>query len=37
MNVAQDDESIDMDMVKECSAKAGLKKKIESLSGGYLF
>ena len=35
MNVAQDDKNIDMDRVKECIAKAGLKKKVESLSGGH--
>lgn len=35
MNVAQDEDNIDMDLVKECIEKAGLKKKIESLGSGY--
>lgn len=34
-NVAQDNEGIDMDRVKECIDKAGLRKKIESLKDGY--
>ena len=34
-NVAQDDAGIDMDRVKECVEKAGLRAKIESLSDGY--
>lgn len=35
MNVAQDDENIDMERVRECVEKAGLRKKIESLPHGY--
>lgn len=35
MNVAQSEDCIDMDKVKECVEKAGLKKKIESLAGKY--
>lgn len=34
-NVAQDSEGIDMDRVRECVEKAGLKGKIESLREGY--
>ncbi len=34
-NVAQDSVDIDMDRVKECVDKAGLRKKIESLKDGY--
>lgn len=34
-NVAQTDENIDMEKVKACIEKAGLKKKLESLSKGY--
>lgn len=34
-NVAQDSEGIDMDRVKECVDKAGLRQKIESLKDGY--
>ncbi len=34
-NVAQDSVGIDMDRVKECIEKAGLRKKIESLKDGY--
>ena len=34
-NVAQDSEDIDMDRVKECVDKAGLRKKVESLKDGY--
>jgi len=34
-NVAQDCVDIDMDRVKECVDKAGLRKKVESLKDGY--
>ena len=34
-NVAQDSVDIDMELVKECVEKAGLRKKIESLKNGY--
>lgn len=34
-NVAQDNAGIDMERVKECVEKAGLRKKIESLKDGY--
>ena len=34
-NVAQDSEGIDMERVKECVDKAGLRKKVESLKDGY--
>ena len=34
-NVAQDDMDIDMERVKECIEKAGLKTKLESLPDGY--
>jgi ATP-binding cassette subfamily B protein len=34
-NVAQDDRDIDMERVKTCIDKAGLRKKIESLKHGY--
>lgn len=34
-NVAQDNVDIDMEKVKKCIEKAGLKKKIESLKHGY--
>lgn len=34
-NVAQDDVDIDMEKVKKCIEKAGLKKKIKSLKHGY--
>lgn len=34
-NVAQDSLGIDMERVKECVGKAGLRKKIESLKAGY--
>jgi ATP-binding cassette subfamily B protein len=34
-NVAQDNLDIDMDRVKECTKKAGLHDKIESLKDGY--
>ena len=34
-NVAQDSVGIDMDRVKDCVEKAGLRKKIESLTDGY--
>lgn len=34
-NVAQDTVDIDLDRVKNCVDKAGLRDKIESLSGGY--
>lgn len=34
-NVAQDDVDIDMEKVKKCIEKAGLKKKIESLKHDY--
>ena len=34
-NVAQDSVGIDMDRVKECVEKAGLRTKIESLPDGY--
>jgi len=34
-NVAQDSEDIDMDRVKECIDKAGLRKKVEALKDGY--
>lgn len=34
-NVAQDSEGIDMERVRECVDKAGLRKKIESLKDGY--
>ncbi len=34
-NVAQDTTDIDLDRVKNCVDKAGLRKKIESLPGGY--
>ena len=34
-NVAQTDVGIDMERVKECVEKAGLRTKIESLSDGY--
>lgn len=34
-NVAQDDVDIDMERVKECVEKAGLRTKIESLPDGY--
>ncbi len=35
VNVAQDDEDIDMERVKECVWRAGLGEKIESLKDGY--
>ncbi len=35
VNVAQREEQIDMDRVRECVEKAGLRKKIESLPDGY--
>lgn len=35
MNVAQDEDNIDMERVKNCVEKAGLRKKIESLPDGY--
>lgn len=35
VNVAQNDVEIDMDRVKECVEKAGLRKKIESLPNTY--
>lgn len=35
MNVAQDDEDIDMERVRACIGKAGLRSKIESLPDGY--
>lgn len=35
VNVAQDSVGIDMERVKECVEKAGLRKKIESLKDGY--
>lgn len=35
VNVAQDYENIDMERVKTCVEKAGLKQKIESLPKGY--
>lgn len=34
-NVAQDSEGFDMERVKDCVEKAGLRKKIESLKDGY--
>ena len=34
-NVAQDQVNIDMERVRECISKAGLKTKIESLKNGY--
>ena len=34
-NVAQDDAGIDMERVKECVGKAGLREKIASLPDGY--
>ena len=34
-NVAQDSEGFDMELVKNCVEKAGLRKKIESLKDGY--
>lgn len=34
-NVAQDSVGIDMERVKECIEKAGLRKKVESLKDGY--
>ena len=34
-NVAQDSVGIDMNRVKECVDKAGLRKKVESLKDGY--
>ncbi len=34
-NVAQDSVDIDMERVKKCVEKAGLRKKIESLNDGY--
>jgi ATP-binding cassette subfamily B protein len=34
-NVAQDDVDIDMERVKECVEKAGLRKKVESLKDNY--
>lgn len=34
-NVAQDSEGIDMERVKECVDRAGLRSKIESLADGY--
>ena len=34
-NVAQDSVGIDMDRVKECVDKAGLRKKVDSLKDGY--
>ena len=34
-NVAQDSEGFDMELVKDCVEKAGLRKKIESLKDGY--
>ena len=34
-NVAQDSEDFDMERVKDCVEKAGLRKKIESLKDGY--
>lgn len=35
LNVAQRPDEIDMDRVKRCIEKAGLREKIESLSAGY--
>lgn len=34
-NVAQDEENVDMERIKECVEKAGLREKIESLPEGY--
>ena len=34
-NVAQDSEGFDMERVKDCVEKAGLRKKVESLKDGY--
>lgn len=34
-NVAQNEDAIDMERVRDCVEKAGLKKKIESLADGY--
>lgn len=34
-NVAQNEDSIDMERVRECIEKAGLRNKIESLKDGY--
>lgn len=34
-NIAQDSVDIDMERVKDCVEKAGLRKKIESLTDGY--
>ena len=34
-NVAQDSEGFDMERVKDCVDKAGLRKKVESLKDGY--
>lgn len=35
MNVAQTDEEIDMARVQRCIEKAGLREKVEGMSGGY--
>ncbi|MDE6750201.1 MAG: ABC transporter ATP-binding protein/permease [Lachnospiraceae bacterium] len=35
VNVAQNDVGIDMERVKECVEKAGLRQKVESMPGGY--
>ncbi|MDE5866028.1 MAG: ABC transporter ATP-binding protein/permease, partial [Lachnospiraceae bacterium] len=35
VNVAQNDVGIDMERVKACVEKAGLRQKVESMSGGY--
>ena len=35
MNIAQTEDEIDMERVKQCAEKAGLRKKIESLPKGY--
>lgn len=35
VNIAQEEDGIDMERVKECAEKAGLRAKIESLPDGY--
>ncbi len=35
LNIAQSEDDIDMDRIKDCATIAGLKKKIESLENGY--
>ncbi len=35
LNIAQSEDDIDMERIKDCATMAGLKKKIESLDNGY--